>query len=247
MNIQTLIDKADAADKAELTILHNAYVEALHTLKDQGGEANIRAYRAARAALDDLVKKLSEKYFPEQADATVFANRMEALAHLRRLGYKISKSKLYKDCKAGLVRLQSDGSVLEKDLRRYVRLVGLDKPADAAVSDAEKMATRKTAAEVEKLLLQKEKLEFDLDVMRKKYMPRADHEMEMASHIAVLSASMDQLLSEVLSDAARVFGGDTAKLPDVLEAAKGKKVRMFNRLAETAFEVEIYESREATS
>ena len=48
-------------------------------------------------------------------------NRKEAHKELQHRGYKIGKSKFYKDCSIGLCRLEADGSILESSLDEYIK------------------------------------------------------------------------------------------------------------------------------
>jgi hypothetical protein len=52
-------------------------------------------------------------------DGDRIMTRAEALRRLQAEGYKIGKSKLYLDCRAGLLRLQPDRSILKSDLDSY--------------------------------------------------------------------------------------------------------------------------------
>lgn len=168
-----------------------------------------------------------------------FPNRMEAMAHLRRLGYKIGKSKIYKDAAAGLLKMQSDGSVIETDLMRYAKISGLDRPAAKLSAKTEDLASQKLAAEVDKVKEQVEKLQLEKALFKGKYILSTDVDMAQAAQAAVISVSVDQLIAEIVSDVVQQTNGDTAALPAAIEAAKNKKKALFNRLAENVYEVEI--------
>ena len=48
-----------------------------------------------------------------------FVNRHEAVKHLKAQGFKISKTKVYQDSRAGRLRIQANGTVLMEDLAAY--------------------------------------------------------------------------------------------------------------------------------
>ena len=50
----------------------------------------------------------------------VFKNRIEVFKHLQKRGYKISKSKLYKDADDGVLVVQEDKTIFQVDVERYV-------------------------------------------------------------------------------------------------------------------------------
>lgn len=64
---------------------------------------------------------------------SILKNRTKACQELKHRGFKIGKTKFYKDCHAGLCRVEPDGSILESALNDYInnplaRLKKLDQP-----------------------------------------------------------------------------------------------------------------------
>lgn len=57
----------------------------------------------------------------------VLNSRKVALDELKHRGYKIEKSKFYKDCSLGLCKVEQNGSVLESSLDEYIKVAHLRK------------------------------------------------------------------------------------------------------------------------
>ena len=52
---------------------------------------------------------------------STYKNRITAVMELRHRGYKIGKSKFYKDCSHGLCRVESDGTITDQSLGEYIQ------------------------------------------------------------------------------------------------------------------------------
>lgn len=215
---------------------------ALETARDVAREkmtadptaANIAAFEAARAALEKLSPAGGDK-------APVHFSRKEALRRLQADGYKIKKSKFYADCKLGLCRLGSDGSVEDNELSRYVRRVGLQKLAEKSADPATDMLARKNEKEVERLEEQIAKLRREREVIEGRFMERALVEMELAGKCAVLEAGLRHLFHVRLADWIEAAGAHG--MAAALDAAQQDLNAQFNEFASLdGFEVSIGES-----
>lgn len=222
MEIKELLDKVEGNDKAELVILHNAYVKSLDAVKVNGDEGNLRTYRAAKAALDSLIEKLTIKYFPQISETEpVFANRIEALKHLKGLGYKLGKSKFYKDAAEGLVRFEPDGTITEKSLDRYVKLTGIRKFSDLgknATEEKEAILYDKAFKEVEKLSEQVRELKTKNEILEGQYFKKSEFDMEMAGRASMLDAGLRQVVRVSAEKLIRSVHGDATMAPMLCEA-----------------------------
>lgn len=169
------------SSKTDLGILIKAKEDAKRRVMDDPSKANLDAF--------DKAGKMLFEYLADKKEPA-FANRMEALAYLKRQGYSIEKSKLYGDVKKGLLQLQSDRSVLEKDVGKYIRKIGLEKPADIQESarydpdlsrQEQELKVRKMELEVEEKERKKKIEEGDL-------ISRSEHEIEVVSKLAAVDA-----------------------------------------------------------
>ena len=72
------------------------------------------------------------------SEDTVFRNRLEAFKFLQRRGYKVSKSKLYKDADLGKLRVEKDGRIELQAIYDYIHAERMGLPKDAEPSPEEK-------------------------------------------------------------------------------------------------------------
>jgi hypothetical protein len=147
---------------------------------------------------------------------TVFGNVYLLVEQLERDGFKISKSKAYRDKRAGILRVQADGTVTQSDARAYA--LTLNKVGRNPIN-LEKLNEEKSKKEVERLSLEIEKLRFTLDKERGKFLLREDFKMEMASRAAVLELGLKHLIQTRAAEFIRLTGGHDGKtgiLIDVL-------------------------------
>ena len=168
--------------QGRLLVLTELEKDTLQRMKKEPTRANIDAWSDASKKLAELLEGEKEPSFP---------NRIEALAWLQRQGFKIAKSKLYQDCKRGLLKLQDDGSVFEADLKKYARKVGLNQLSKTPDVDPGDLQAKKTQAELDKLRTQNKLLQHQLDEKQRKYVSRDDFEMEFAAKIAVLKSGLE--------------------------------------------------------
>ena len=146
----------------------------------------------------------------------VFENVFLLVEHLERQGFKISKSKAYRDKRAGILRVQKDGAVIPSDARAYaltLRKVG------ASPINLEKLNEEKSKKELERLGLEVEKLQFTLDRERGKFLLREDFEMEVSGRAAVLDTGIKNLVYTKTAEWVRAVGGKDEKTNLLIEMA----------------------------
>lgn len=208
MDKKELQDILKESSETDLPILIAAKENAKRTVQDDPSAANLSAY--------DKAKKMLEEHLSEKE--TSFDNRIEALNYLNRQGYKIGKSKLYQDCKKGLLKLQDDGSVLESALKKYANkyLTQLETIPDTK-QDSVAAQQLKFQKEAEKLTIQVEALQLELDIKKSLYISRPDFEMEFAGKVAILKAGLEFMIySNALELVELVLDGDPEDAPQRL-------------------------------
>jgi hypothetical protein len=220
--IQKLLAGAALTDgeKSRLALLGNAVVKNTGAYKEDPTAANKRNLDAAEKGLGGFVGDLEGKYFPEAPATDIppdgrgeFKNRVAALKHLQERGYKIKKSKLYKDAAAGVLRVEKDGSILRSSIERYLDhpeagLAGhLETVAAGRDLDLKDLAREKIKAGLEKEKAQTEKIRFELERERGQWLPRDDFEMELASRAAVLDQGFKTAVQMHCEDWIHMVGG----------------------------------------
>jgi len=199
--------------ETDLEILRTAVETARGRVQADPSRANLEAY--------DTASKMLAAYLEGEKEP-VFENRIEVLKYLNRQGYAIQKSKLYADCKAGMLRMQSDKTVLESDVHSYIRKAGLEKPAEAAETGKDgALVLERKEAELERLQHQNKELQYKIEIMEGKYLLKTDAEVTWAIKIGMFESALKQLFDVHGIDFIRAVAGDLSKI--------GNMKRMFHR------------------
>lgn len=142
-----------------------------------------------------------------------FKNVKAVLDFLKDEGFKIQKSKIYEDKKEGLLRVQKDRSIFGVDVKLYAATLQKEKPD----SEPAELTAIKINKESTKLDLQNEKLQFELDRLKGRYMPKADFERELAARGAVLDNGLRRNFATRAQDFIALVGGRLNKTPDIID------------------------------
>lgn len=112
-------------------------------------------------------------------------NRAEALAWLKREGFKISRGKIYDDSGAGLLIVGPDGGVAVAELERYARRVRLKRTSLSPNDEMAQLQAEKLSKELSILSHKNQRLEFENQKLRGEWISRVDHEQHAAAAAAV--------------------------------------------------------------
>ena len=168
---------------------------------------------------------------PEDQDR-IFKNRLEAHEYLQRRGYKIGRSKFYKDCSQGLCQLQSDGSILGSDLDAYIKRAGLTQPdLDKAAEEAEELHRQKLEKEVEKLDWENKRRQFEYEKEVGRYIPRSDFEAELAARVAAHEARLNSMIRDKVLEWIWTVNGDPNAAQDLIDSMQQDLADLFNDMA----------------
>lgn len=203
--IEKILSKAAEDEKQELEIHQIAIKYNREAYQKDATEKNKRNWDAARNGLADFVERLWEKYFSRQP---AFKSRMEALKWLQEEGYKIKKSKFYKDADIGMPAVQTDGSVLAADIKAYAATLNKVKNKSGELDPDFKSKTKK---ENRKLDLQNQKYEFELARDMGKYNRKIDTRTEFAVKIGALEAGLQHWAAVNAVDWIHATGGRPEK------------------------------------
>ena len=225
------INPADIAKKLKIKALSNLIAK-----MNAGDNLSTQDLKV----LDELEREFGEK----KESAPSFDTRMEALKELKHQGFKIGKSKLYKDCSMGLCKIEKDGTILESSLNKYIKhprsgLKRLDKIQEEEAGKA------KTTAEIEKLQEQVAKLRFERGIMEGRYISREDFEIELASVIGQVQTGLHHMLEMRVPDWVVLVAGEPAKGKDLLDATKRALDDRFNDFAKIDRFKVVFESAES--
>lgn len=206
--IERLIASCAPDEKTRLTTLYNGSVKALRAYQEASTASALRDWEAAEAALEKAAAEAEGR--GAAGGAPAYRNRIEALAALQAEGWKVKKSKIYKDCKDGLLVVQADGTVRQSDLHSYVYRAGLEK-AVAVGGEIERDQAEKVRLENKKLKAQIEKLVWERERDQKKYLLKEAVRTEQALKVAVVESRLKHFGRARAAEIIAAVGGDTGK------------------------------------
>ncbi len=225
-------------EKGRLTTYYNAAVRAVNAYRAESNAATARDVEATEGMLVRLVEEIEARLYPAEPP---LKNLTAAVQHLQEKGWKIKKSKVYADAKAGLLRVQPDRTVARADLDSYILRAGLEKTAAADTGgQIERGQAERLELENEKLRKQVEKLEWELARDKGKYLLKEDVRVEVALKIAALEAGLKHWMRTGAADLVYAVGGEPAKarvLINLYEARLDELLDEMGRLEELALEV----------
>lgn len=229
--VEKLKTKCSANETIELVTLYNAYVRTLKKINEDQSAANMRNFDVSKKVLTETIGMFEAKYFD---DAEPFKDRAAVAAYLAEQGYKVRKSKIYKDADAGLLRVQADKTVRQVDVRDYIILAGLEKVADES-GDMTEDVKDKSRAEVALLKAREEKLRFELEREKGKYLLKSDVETETAIKIGAFESQFKNTSRIKSTEWVFAVGGDpkNAKiLENLINAEIDARLEEFGKLDE---------------
>ncbi|WP_319406158.1 hypothetical protein [uncultured Desulfosarcina sp.] len=149
---------------------------------------------AANLAAFDKAKRLLALAAGGDEQGRLFKNRAEALRHLQAKGYKVQKSKFYKDVGSGLCHLNPDGKISEGALMRYVQHPGAGLIQGDAIEDQDDdikmLLRREKQLVIDNLEIKKRKDQFNFEKDKGLHIPRADVDMELVSRAIALKSHL---------------------------------------------------------
>jgi len=222
--ITQLLETATDADKVELKILHNASISCLKAYNEEPTAAKKKDLDAARAGLDDAMARMWPVYFPDEES---FDNAKEAIIWLKGQGYKIAKSKFYKD-RGKKVKVQVDGSIYKRDLVLYAKtLKYLGDPAEGMTQ----AQLKKTKLETNKLEIQTKREELKYQQELGELISRSESDMGKAALISILEANFRNMFLTKAGDWIVAAGGDPAETARLIDVMGTDLDDLFNVLA----------------
>jgi hypothetical protein len=161
---------------------------------------------------------------------------------LQDQGYAIGKSKVYADTKYKgaqpplLVADKNGGFTLEA-VQAYIKNADLKRKDGSRASDPDpdamdRLTERKVIAEVEKLEAQRDSTRLDHDIKKGQYIPRAEHERELASRARALKSGMISFFRRTIDDLVVELGADPDRAAEALAFCLERSKDWFHAYAE---------------
>ena len=208
---QSLIEKVDAADKAELTVAYNARISALKAFQERPGRATRDDKDACDSNYTDTLDRLWAKYHPDQAakdeGALWFRTKKDAFAWYADQGGQRQKSSFYDTVPAEGKR------VTRYSVSEMLRKEKATSPAAIDMSgQREDAETRKAVADADKSQMQAEEMRRALDA---KWMLRERADEEICVWVSRLRDATAYHLGRALLGLIHACGGQPARLAEV--------------------------------
>ncbi len=243
--MQKLLGVCSTEEAEELRTLYSAQQQCLKTYRGDPTAQRKRDWDAARQGYEERVSELWQRYMSREE---YLKNRREAAQWFKDQGYKVGKSKLYADAKAGRLKVCNDGSIRVSDLEDYVGRQGLEPLEQATEPEegAEDLQKEKVREELKKLRLENEERELKRKRQEGEYIPRQDLELELASRAGVLDTGLRSDIKTHARDWVHLVGGRAERVPDLVEAMLDVLDRRLNEYARMdRFEVIFSEEEES--
>jgi len=201
--LQKLIKESEGADLGTLLAAKEAARRAVIT---DPTPANL-------LALDRASKMLAAATIAKEP---LFQNRMEVLRHLQGRGLKIHRSKLYKDCKKGLLKIESDGTILESAVESYIKHP-LSKLSSSEDDHLEELQRDRLIAETQRAMAQAEHWTLKTKIARGLYVEYVQYEQDLAARITILKSDMENFARSSSGEIIQCVEGNSAKTVDLIE------------------------------
>ncbi|MFA5056845.1 MAG: hypothetical protein WC485_01915 [Opitutaceae bacterium] len=186
-----LVDLIAKINNRDLSILVKAKKDAQDAVIVDASHANLRALEAATAALDAVISKSKNQ------KSEVLPNTLEVVRYLQKRGFKVKKSKVYADARAGKL---PRGPCSVDDADKYASREELPRLAEVAAGELDRIAKQRSEAEYRLLEKKYEKLAFELEKDKGQWMPRDQFDQELSARAAVLLHGLRHLAQSRASE-----------------------------------------------
>ena len=154
-----------------------------------------------------------------ETEPQVFKNLLDVVDYLDSVGFKVSKSTVYRHRTEGRIQPAEDGSFSVTVVNKYARGFLNKKNGSSAgpVKTISPAADDKQSAEARKVAAQAEHWEIKTKILRGEYVERDIHESALAMRASRLKSDAENDFRNKASEAIRLVDGDMVKLPDMID------------------------------
>jgi len=215
--IESLKDKISADDYTRVAALFQGEVDAMKRHIADNSPANLRAWQAARNALEKMLHGLGLDDV-DQSGPEVIGSVADLARWLADEGYcaagrdvPIKKSKVYVDQKKGLLKATDTRAITMTEAMAYVARAMLSKTTVTRADETEDLAVQKMRAELRISIARYERYEWENERDQERYRKIEDFELELAMQTAALDAGFRHLVRQSAAEVAQLVGGDVKK------------------------------------
>lgn len=162
-----------------------------------------------------------------------FNSLLETCEHLKNSGYKISKSKIYRDADEGKITREPDGTVKASAAREYAKTHLVSAEVVNTKKELKNLQAKKLKNAIRNQDIEYKKKKFELEKEIGKYLLRRDFEAEMAARAVILESGIKHRYNSHVSEWIALVGGKPERTADLLAALNQALDEQLNTYATT--------------
>lgn len=179
-------------------------------------------------------------------DQKVFTSLLQVKDYLIEQGYKVSKSKIYRDAENGKITAESDAAgnksvsalAAWEYAEKHLEKTGVNK------GDLKNLQATKLMQAIKIQEIDARRKTFDLEKEQGKYIPKAEFEAELAARASVLDSGFRNMFNIRVREWIALVNGTPERAPDFLAALNQALDEQLNTYATTRTFMVLFEDSE---
>jgi hypothetical protein len=146
-----------------------------------------------------------------------FASLHETCLYLNAEGYKVSKSKIYRDADEGKITREPDGTVTAEAAQEYAKTHLVRSDAVHTKEELKNLQATKLKKAIRNQDIDYARKKFDLEKEQGRYIPKEEFEAEMAARAAILDSGFRNLFNSRVREWITLVEGNPDRQADFLD------------------------------
>lgn len=223
--LQKLLKVASDDDQNTLKTLFDGCAALEKKYKKTKARKDLTNWTASKKELKKVGDRLHVKYFNKDE---ILENILAVVDFLIANGYRIKKTKAYADAKKGLLKVRDDKTVLKSDALDYAEMAGVKK-VNVDVGSINDIKLKTAQVELRIKETKDEKLKFELDREKGKYLLKSDVAVENATKFGIIEAGIKHLMRTKAAQYCEIVGGNGKRAVNLIEAFNLDVDSIFNQ------------------
>jgi hypothetical protein len=173
-------------ERSELVVKYNAYIDNLARARDAQDKSTLQALDQAKKSLSALLNDIESRNAGRAGDE-LFANLLLATQYLQKAGWRVAKTKVYKDGRAGKLRVNPDKTTFKSELDAYAHKY-LSRSVVPDFDQVDDLLRIEKECQIQLLKTREKKLAFEADLAQGKYLDRDAVLLEWSVKLGLLEA-----------------------------------------------------------
>lgn len=243
MDTPDLMALAKRSAETDLAFLLRAKEEAKARMKADPSQENINAFNKGKAAVEaEMARKKTNP--TGDSPPVVAQTRIAAVGWLKEHGFKVAKSKFYRDAATGKIGTLPGGGFSEEILRAY----GQTYATPLAREEDKKtgaVTVRRLDADARLKEAHARRVELKLEIEAGKFLPREEHETDLAARAVFFAQQVENFCYLAAPKIILALGADDSKTHELLALLQAETATWLDAYArDRVFHVEIPETRD---